>query len=57
MLTSQGQKGESSGYLSKVPTLGHKLVLGKLLNYAQVGEVVFPPTPILRFTQRDLQYL
>jgi hypothetical protein len=57
MLTSQGQKGESSCYLSKVLALGHKLVLGKPSNYAQVGEVVSPPTPILRFTQRDLQYL
>jgi hypothetical protein len=31
MLTSQGQKGESSYYLSKVLALGHKLILGNLL--------------------------
>jgi hypothetical protein len=37
--------------------LGQKLVLGKPSNYVQVSEVVSPPIPILRFTQRDLQYL
>ena len=56
------QKGESSCYLPKVLVLGQKLVLGKPLNCVSSWWSGFSSNtnlwvPILRFTQRDLQYL
>jgi hypothetical protein len=46
-------RAKRSCYLSKFLALGHKLVLGKPSNCAQVGEVVSPPTPTFVYISQD----